>query len=41
MPKKIISKFQKEYGSKKGKSVYYATAHAQHRNPETFKKRRK
>ena len=38
MPDKIIRRFQKEYGVKKGKSVYYATANAQGRDPETFKK---
>lgn len=41
MPEKIIKKFQKRYGKKKGKSVYYATAAKQHRSPETFKKKRK
>ena len=38
MPQEIISKFQKKYGKKRGKSIFYATAHAQKRNPETFKK---
>ncbi len=38
MPKEIISKFQKQYGKKKGKQIYYATANKQGRNPETFKK---
>jgi hypothetical protein len=38
MPQEIISKFQKQYGKKKGKQVYYATANKQGRNPETFKK---
>jgi hypothetical protein len=41
MPKDIIKEFMKEYGAKKGKRVFYATANKQHRNPETFKKRRK
>lgn len=40
MPKAIIAKFQAQYGKRKGKSVFYATANAQHRNPETFKKKR-
>ncbi len=35
--KTIKSAFKKEYGDK-GEGVYYATANAQHRNPETFKK---
>jgi chromosome segregation ATPase len=38
MPKKIIKRFQKQYGKKRGKEVYYATAHAQDRDPETFEK---
>ena len=38
MPDKIIRQFQTEYGVKKGKSLYYATANAQNRDPETFKK---
>ena len=38
MPKNIINKFKKEYGNKNGKSVYYATANKQKRNPETFEK---
>jgi hypothetical protein len=41
MPEKIIKKFQDEYGKEKGKSVYYATARKQKRNPETFKKKKK
>ena len=40
MPAKIIRKFQKEYGKKEGKSLYYATANKQHRNPETFKRKK-
>lgn len=40
MPKEIISKFQKKYGKKKGKSVYYATANKEGRDPETFKKKK-
>ena len=39
MPEKIIKKFQDEYGGKKGKEVYYATANKQDRNPETFEKK--
>lgn len=39
MPKRIVAKFQKEYGAKKGRSVFYATANKQRRNPETFKKK--
>ncbi len=38
MPEKIIKKFQKQYGKKKGEQIYYATAKAQGRDPETFKK---
>jgi hypothetical protein len=38
MPQKIISKFQKKYGKKKGKNIYYATANKQGRDPETFHK---
>lgn len=38
MPEKIIKKFQDEYGKKKGKSVFYATANKQKRDPETFHK---
>lgn len=37
MPEAIIKNFQKEYGAKKGKRIYYATANKQGRNPETFK----
>ena len=39
MPKEIIEKFQKQYGKKRGKEVYYATANKQDRNPETFEKK--
>lgn len=39
MPKRIIKKFQKKYGTKKGKQIYYATANKQGRNPETFRKK--
>jgi hypothetical protein len=39
--KPAMSSFQKQYGKKKGKSVYYATANKQKRNPETFKLKRK
>ncbi len=38
MPKDIIKKFQKEYGAQRGKRIYYATANAQDRDPELFKK---
>lgn len=38
MPADIIKKFEKQYGKKKGKSIYYATAKKHHRNPETFHK---
>lgn len=41
MPTAIIRKFQKEYGKKKGKEVYYATANKQGRDPETFHQGRK
>jgi hypothetical protein len=36
MPTAIIRKFQKEYGAKRGKAVFYATANKEGRNPETF-----
>lgn len=35
--KPAMDSFKKQYGKKKGKSVYYATANKQKRNPETFK----
>jgi len=35
--KKIISKFKQQYG-KDGEGIYYATATAQKRDPETFEK---
>jgi len=38
MPKEIIKKFQKRYGKKRGKQIYYATAEKQGRDPETFHK---
>jgi hypothetical protein len=38
MPKAIIKKFQDKYGKKRGKSIYFATANKQGRDPETFKK---
>jgi hypothetical protein len=41
MPTSIIRKFQKEYGNKHGKEVYYATASKEGRDPETFHKGRK
>ncbi len=40
MPEAIIKKFQKEYGAKKGKQVFYATANKQGRDSETFKKKK-
>jgi hypothetical protein len=36
--KKTMDKFKDEYGDKKGKGVYYATANKQDRDPETFEK---
>lgn len=39
--KPTMASFQKQYGKKKGKSVYYATANKQDRNPETFKLKKK
>jgi hypothetical protein len=39
--KPAMKSFQKQYGKKKGKSVYYATANKQKRSPETFKLKRK
>lgn len=39
MPEKIIRKFQKEYGTKKNKNIFYTTTNSQNRNPETFKKK--
>jgi len=38
MPTNIIRRFQLEYGPIVGKSLYYATANAQGRDPETFRK---
>jgi hypothetical protein len=38
MPKKIIKKFQDQYGKKKGKQIFHATAKAQGRDPHTFEK---
>lgn len=40
MPDEIIKQFEKQYGTKKGKKVFYATANKQKRNPETFKPKR-
>jgi len=37
--KEIMSRFQKQYGNKRGKEIYYATANKQERNPETFEKK--
>jgi hypothetical protein len=39
MPADIIRKFQKKYGKKKGKEVFYATANKENRSPETFEKK--
>jgi hypothetical protein len=39
MPKEIIKKFEKQYGKKKGKGIFYATANKEGRNPETFEKK--
>jgi hypothetical protein len=36
--KSAMDSFQKQYGGEKGKSIYYATANKQDRNPETFEK---
>jgi hypothetical protein len=41
MPRAIIRKFEKEYGTKHGKEVFYATANKQGRDPETFHKARR
>jgi hypothetical protein len=41
MPTALIRKFQKEYGTKRGKEVFYATANKEGRDPETFRKRAK
>jgi hypothetical protein len=38
MPTAIIGKFQKEYGKKRGKEVFYATAKKEGRDPESFRK---
>jgi hypothetical protein len=38
MPRAIIRRFEKEYGAKHGKEVFYATANKQGRDPETFRK---
>lgn len=32
----VMQNFIKQYGEKKGKQIYYATANKQYRNPETF-----
>ena len=37
--RKVMESMQDEYGKKKGKEVYYATANKQNRSPETFKKK--
>ncbi len=37
MPKAIIRKFEKQYGKKRGKEVFYATANKEGRDPETFR----
>lgn len=35
--KPAMASFKKQYGKKKGESVYYATANKQKRSPKTFK----
>lgn len=37
--KEVMDKMKDKYGEKKGVGVYYATANAQDRDPETFKKK--
>lgn len=37
--KEVIAKFKDQYGEKEGEKVYYATANAQGRDPETFEKK--
>lgn len=34
----VMQQMIKQYGEKKGKEVYYATANKEGRNPEDFKK---
>jgi hypothetical protein len=36
--KEVMSRFQNQYGKKRGKQIYYATANKQERSPETFEK---
>ena len=36
--KPAMASFKKQYGDEKGKSIYYATANKQDRDPETFEK---
>ena len=36
--KSILRKFESEYGAKKGKSIYYATAKSQGRSERTFRR---
>lgn len=36
--KKALKNFQDQYGKKKGKQIYYATANKQDRDPDTFHK---
>lgn len=36
--KEVMGKFQSQYGKKRGKQIYYATANKQDRSPETFEK---
>jgi hypothetical protein len=37
--KSVMDKMIKQYGEKRGKAVYYATANKQGRDPETFEKK--
>lgn len=36
--KEVMGRFQSQYGKKRGKQIYYATANKQDRSPETFEK---
>lgn len=36
--KEVMGRFQSQYGKKRGKAYYYATANKQDRSPETFEK---
>lgn len=41
MPETIIHKFQGQYGKKRGKAIFYATANKQGRSKETFRKKKR